>query len=164
MDFQQVYKNNYEQIFRFCYRFTGDHELSKDITQDVFMKLYSLHAQNHIPENVNAWLYKVAGNTCINRACEKRRKDKIIEALNKPVIEKSNPESIFIHDEDRALIRNAINKIKMQNRLLILMYQDGLSYKAMSEATGIPLSSIGKTLWRSIEKISTIITNMENEK
>jgi len=128
------------------------------------LKLYSLHNQNHIPENINAWLYKVAGNTCINTAHGKRRKDKIIEALNNPVIEKSNPESIFINTEERALIRNAISKIKLQNRMLLLMYQDGLSYNAMSEATGIPLNSIGKTLWRSIGKISAIIKNIENGK
>ena len=41
--------------------------------------------------------------------------------------------------------------------MLLLMYQDGLSYKEMSGATGIALNSIGKTLWRTIEKVSEMI-------
>jgi len=66
MDFKQVYNKYYVQIFKFCHRFTGDQEISKDITQEVFLRLHLLNDKNSVPHNLNAWLYKVAGNICIN--------------------------------------------------------------------------------------------------
>jgi len=43
------------------------------------------------------------------------------------------------------------------------MYQDGLSYREMSEASGISINSVGKTLWRVIEKLSETINTKNHE-
>ena len=39
MTFDQLYKKHYVQIYRFCYRFTGDREMAGDLAQEAFLKL-----------------------------------------------------------------------------------------------------------------------------
>ncbi len=54
-------------------------------------------------------------------------------------------------------------ELEPKYQMLMLLYQDGLSYKEMSEATGIPFNSVGKTLWRSIDKVSQKIKRTDHE-
>jgi len=99
-------------------------------------------------ENTRAWLYKVAGNLCLNALKKKKHREDIETLLDIKTIENTTPENILIEDEKRMLVQNGIVQLKPENRILILMYQDGLSYQEISEATGIKYNSVGKTLWR----------------
>jgi len=139
-------------------------EVALDITQETFIKLFErMNGQGSEIENTKAWLYKVAGNHCINALNNKSRRNEIENRLDNNIIENSDPEKILIQEENVTLLRKVIEALKPEKQLLILMYQDGLSYKEMSEATGINVNSIGKTLWRIIDKLSTTIHHENNK-
>jgi len=114
-------------------------------------------------ENTKSWLYKVAGNLCLNLLSKNKRHLEIENQLENKSIENTTPENILLHDEKTELLKKAISHMKPENRMLVMMYQDGLSYKEMSDATGIKLSSVGNTLWRTINKISENIKLQTNE-
>lgn len=164
MIFEELYKHNYEPIFKFCFRFLNSREKAMDVVQDTFLKLFEQmnKGEYHI-ENPKAWLYKVAGNKCLNLIGTMNRQNEINKQLDFLSHENSNPESQFISEENKLRVRGAISDLVPQNQMLLLLYQDGLSYKEMSEVTGIALNSIGKTLWRNIEKISHKINKTDNE-
>ena len=135
-----------------------------DVVQDTFLKLFQQMDQSSYQiENQRAWLYKVAGNNCLNLLNISKRQKEINGQLEFQTTEKSDPESTFISNENTARVRKAVNSLSPQNQMLLLLYQDGLSYKEMSEATAIPINSIGKTLWRNIEKISQKIKKDDHE-
>lgn len=162
-NFEIHYRQNYEMIFRFCFRMLGSHEVALDITQETFIKLFErMNGQGLEIENTKAWLYKVAGNLCLNVLNNTLRRSEIENRLDNNTIENNNPENILIRDEKTAIVRNAIKSLKPDQQILILMYQDGLSYKEMSEATGINVNSVGKTLWRIIDKLSITINHDSN--
>jgi len=163
MDFELIYKQKYDPICRFCFRMTGDEETARDKAQETFIKLYELMQKDHIPQQMVPWLYKVSGNLCLN---ELNRIKMMKEKRNKINIntgtEHDNPESSFIKNESAEMIRELIDHLGHRQRILILMYQDGLSYKELSQATGIPYNSIGKTLWRIIDQVSEQIKKIDN--
>jgi len=162
-NFEIHYRQNYETIFRFCYRMLGSREVALDITQETFIKLYErMNGQGSDIENTKAWLYKVAGNLCLNELNTKSRHSEIENGLDRNSVENTDPENILIKEEKVKMVRKAIEEMKPEKQLLILMYQDGLSYQEMSEATGIKLNSVGKTLWRIIDNISETIKNQTN--
>lgn len=155
MTFEELYRQNYKPIFKFCFRFLLSREKALDVVQDTFLKLYEqMNKGEYQIVNSRAWLYKVAGYNCLNYINKANRQNDIKKQLDIVQREDSNPESLFITKENRHRIRNAISLLDPIHQMLVLLYQDGLSYKEMSEATNIPLNSVGKTLWRSIEKIS----------
>jgi RNA polymerase sigma-70 factor (ECF subfamily) len=158
VNIEALYRQNYKAIYSFCYRMLGNTENAQDITQETFIKLHHRSTQqNPEIENVKAWLYKVAGNLCLNTLNTKNRHQEIKNSFSNDSLEQISPEKIMIQNEKLQMVKNAIQKLEPEKQALILMYQDGLSYKEMSEATGIKLNSVGKTLWRIIDKISTTI-------
>jgi RNA polymerase sigma-70 factor (ECF subfamily) len=162
--FEADYKQNYEPIVKFCYRFLNSRESALDVAQETFIKYYErMNQRGKEIENTKAWLYKVAGNLCLNALHNKTRHSDIELGLQGNPVETSTPESLLINDENTALVKNFIGQLKPHSRLLILMYQDGLSYREMSEASGIPINSVGKTLWRIIGKISKTINTKNHE-
>jgi len=164
MTFDKLYNQHYEQIYRYCYRFVNNRETAGDIAQETFLKLYQRMSNiGYSIENTNAWLYKVAGNLCLNSIKSNNRQGTKIDIKSTDCIEVINPEENLIARERTERIRLAIEQISPKHRMLIFMYQDGLSYKEMSNATGIPFNSIGKTLWRCIDKISRTLKNSKNE-
>jgi len=164
VQFETLYRQNYETIVKFCFRFLNSRESALDIAQETFIKYYErMNHQEKEIENTKAWLYKVAGNLCLNAIHNKNRHSEIELGLQGNPVETSTPESLLINDENTALVKNFIGQLKPQSRLLILMYQDGLSYREMSESSGIPINSVGKTLWRIIEKISETFNTKNHE-
>jgi RNA polymerase sigma factor (sigma-70 family) len=158
MTFEELYQKHYKQIYAFCYRFIGQQEKVGDLTQETFLRLYDrMNKTNLRIENPRAWLYKVAGNLCVNELNVTQRRSEIIRELPLKKSDRDDPESLMLEKERSHLLHKALKDLKPEHRLLIMMYQDGLSYREMSEATGVPETSIGKTLWRSIEKIAQII-------
>jgi RNA polymerase sigma-70 factor (ECF subfamily) len=158
MTFEELYHAYYEQIFKFCYRYVGNDEKAGDLTQDTFLKLLQrMRTSSKNIENPKSWLYKVAANLSINSInTNKRREVKAAGIISSETVN-SNPESIYISNETQSAVRDIISKLKPEKRTLLLLYQDGLSYKEMSDVTGIPVNSIGKTLWREIANISKMI-------
>jgi RNA polymerase sigma factor (sigma-70 family) len=93
-------------------------------------------------------------------------RDKMIRNKEKTMppneVEHNDPEKMLINSESKIIIRNIIDQLPAREKMLILMYQDGFSYKELSGATGIAFSSVGKTLWRTIDLISDKLKKIEN--
>jgi RNA polymerase sigma-70 factor (ECF subfamily) len=162
MTFDQIYRQYYVQIYKFCFRFTGNSEVAGDLTQDTFLKLYlRMKNGNEMIDNPKSWLYRVASNNCMNSVKKWIRRKEIVNDVPLDNMEVKNPESIFLDFELKQLLQHSLELLRPELKVLVLMYGDGLSYAEMAEATGIPLNSIGKTLWRSIEKLAKEIKKYE---
>lgn len=142
--FNDLYNSNYKSIYRLAFRFVRNREAAADISQDVFLYLYKRLSENGKIENEKAWLYKV----CSNLSLAYIRKNKRIINLNEPVnvekIKVENPESIVF---------DALQKLDENDRMLLVLYNEGLSYKEIADATEIKFTSVGKTLSRTLKKL-----------
>jgi len=115
----------------------GKMETAQDVSQETFTRLYELSQKGHQPEKILPWLYKVAGNLCMNQLKRGKMIRKKEELMQLNDVEYNNPEKMFINSESGELIRNIIDQLPVRQKMLILMYQDGFSYKELSSATGM---------------------------
>jgi RNA polymerase sigma-70 factor (ECF subfamily) len=66
----ELFGRYYEQVARWCYRFTGTREAAADLAQDVFLKAY-LHLDTFRgAARFSTWLYSIVRNESINRRHE----------------------------------------------------------------------------------------------
>jgi RNA polymerase sigma-70 factor (ECF subfamily) len=151
--FKEIYKTNYTMIYRFSFRFLGEHCLAEDVTQDTFMKLFTnLEANNEIL-NPKSWLFKVASNLCKNHLKQKDNDKKLMSnkiQLNQ--FSDNNPENALIRTDEILRLRQALKKLSFQDQLLLQLYQENFSYKEISEITNIKVTSVGKKISRAIVK------------
>ncbi len=76
--FDEIAKQYYQAIFRYCLVRLDDEQTAYDCTQDVFLTLYRKMDKLKLSENVRAWLYRTADNVMKNY----RRKNKIVVSID----------------------------------------------------------------------------------
>lgn len=152
--FNKIYKQYYKQIYGFAYRLSFSQKDSEDITQEVFIKLYNELNKNVKIENTKAWLYRCILNIHLNN----KKRNKIIQFtdnINQFERETSNSvEQDIILKEKKQKIAEALKTLTDKEQALINLYNDEFSYKEISEILEIKYESVGKTLSRTIEKLS----------
>src|SRR5688572_22446152 len=57
------YKN---KIFSYLYRMTGNAEDAEDLTQEVFVRMYTNIASFRAEASLSTWLFRIAGNLCVD--------------------------------------------------------------------------------------------------
>ncbi len=124
----------------------------KDIIQEVFVDFFEKTNKGVKIHYPGSWLYRVTLNKCMDVL---RKNNKFIDQEPSPdqVVECNTLEN----RETKALIAACLSGLKPHERALCVLYSEGLSYKEMAEITGIPFSSIGKTLSRTLCKMEKLL-------
>ncbi|HLS35550.1 MAG TPA: RNA polymerase sigma factor, partial [Bacillota bacterium] len=93
--FDSLVKKHYNNIYHYCFRKTGNKEIAKDLTQEVFMKLIrSIHRYRFTGKFTN-FLFTIAVNTCNDfyRYYYRQKKDVYPRGdFNDQVDERANPQ------------------------------------------------------------------------
>lgn len=156
--FDQIYAENYRLVFNVVQKMISDKDDVLDLVQEVFISLFQNLERGTPIEYPRSWLYKVTVNKCIDFT-RKQTKHEAIESC------------ISLKDEDKSLetretqdvIRLAMSKLNKEERILAVLYSEGLSYKELSEITGIRYSSVGKTLSRTLSKLGNELKKCQYE-
>lgn len=159
--FEQILHIYEKQIFSYLYRFVNQKEDAEDLTQNTFLKLYKNIKAIDINKNFNAWLYKIATNTAYDWLRKKRRhKELFIEDSNAvETIEDESAYDILDSAYNTEFIIKALNAIKpIYKSILLLFYQDELSYQEISEALSIPINTVKSHLYRAKKSLKEHLT------
>lgn len=61
---EELYREYHDKIFRHCLRMVHSHETAEDLTQDTFLRI--MRSSPKEESYLNAWLYRIATNVCID--------------------------------------------------------------------------------------------------
>lgn len=143
-NFKDTYNTYYKLVYRFAFKFLGDHDNAADITQDVFLHLHNQLKLKREIYNIKAWLYKVTSNLCMTFLNKNKRIT---------IQEYKNPVADEVDNEKNIEVVEALKKMNKRDRILLTLYSEDISYKKLAEITGIKFTSIGKTLSRALIKL-----------
>jgi len=152
MNFEQLYQLHYVAIYSYLRALLNHDAEAEDICQDTFVSLYQEMKKGGEPDNLRAWLFRVATNKSNNLFRRKKNYWEIIK------IRKEEPgdglEEELFRRERRERVFKAIQKLEERDRQLVLLYHNELSYREMADVMGMNVNSVGKTLSRVIEKLT----------
>ncbi|HZC25119.1 MAG TPA: sigma-70 family RNA polymerase sigma factor [Candidatus Binatia bacterium] len=148
-------------VFSFSMRVCGHREDAEDTMQEVLLKSVPQLPKFASPKALVVWLYKVAKNRCLMN----RRKSKFAPARELSLEElmpdrkeleqlsadgKINPESFAIRSEEASRLRNAVQKLPPQYRIvLVLRDMEGLTDDEVAEITGLRAGTVRVRLHRA---------------
>ena len=151
MQFDEIYRQNYTLVYSLTNKIVQDEEVSKDITQEIFLKLYHVLRDSVKILNVQGWLYRCTVNYCYNYLRDIRKKK---PTLNIDAAAEINaPEINWVELEKVQRVQQMVLQLKEKEQLLLTLYSEGMSYKEMADVSGIPFNSIGKSLMRALAKL-----------
>jgi|TARA_B100001093_G_scaffold450850_1_gene457901 RNA polymerase sigma-70 factor (ECF subfamily) len=135
-----------------------DVERARDVVQDTFIRLYQ-QDRDKVGRGLKAWLYTV----CRNRALDILRKEKRLVLVKDEELfsEKENstsPDHTADWDERVSLVMNTLEQLPGNQREVIrLKFQQELSYKEISEATGLAVGNVGFLLHTGLKRLRSLL-------
>lgn len=150
--FNSLYDTHADAIFRFCFFKTGDREIAKDLTQDVFVKVFKQITKGEEIINEKAFLYAVAKNVIIDFWRKKKSVSEgdLPEGFMNAVPSSSNTE-VFAEYQ---IFLSLLDKLSPSDReVIILRYVEDMSSKDMAELLGERENTILVRVSRATEKL-----------
>jgi RNA polymerase sigma-70 factor (ECF subfamily) len=130
-------------------------EEAEDVTQEVFVKAFKNIRSYDGRAAVSTWLFKIASNLCVDRARRRKRRSEAVSldagpesALLEPSDATWDPESHAVAIDMRAALDVAIAALSEKLRPVLLLHDvEGLDYKQIADALGIPLGTVKSRLF-----------------
>jgi RNA polymerase sigma factor (sigma-70 family) len=136
------------EILAFLVPMTRDHDVAEDVLQETFIRLIREARAGRMPDNVRAWLYRVAANLAISRgrrvATWLRILPRLLERGEPP-----RPEAEFLHRERDAELHAALGRLRPDGRAALLLAAEGFNGHEIATVIGRSETATRTLLYRS---------------
>jgi RNA polymerase sigma-70 factor, ECF subfamily len=152
--FQELLAENRARIQRLCYGYLGPGGDVDDLFQEVMINVWNSLPSFRGESQASTWLYRVAVNTALMH----RRKRRATEQLPE-LCDPARGAQQSLEDQERlAALRSAIATLPDQDRLIITLLLEGLSYKEIAEITGLTVNHVGVKISRIKQTLEEMLT------
>lgn len=147
-------------VYNKCYGFAKGEEEAKDLTQDVFLKLFVKLSSFKGKSKFSTWLYAFTYNHCVNYVTRNTAKKFEKQSVDYKDIENLSEEE----EDDNSFLNMKVDKLQKslelispeEKMILLLKYQDFLSIKEIESVLGIGESAVKMRIKRAKDKLKTV--------
>lgn len=149
--FRLLFETYKDRVFSIAlYFFGGNEAQAADITQQVFLKLFTKIEQFRSEAEFTTWLYRLTTNACVDEQRKVRRLSQLEETF--VTDEAGGDEAQETRLERREMaerIKAAVAELKPKLRVVVLLkYFEDLSYEEMAVALGCSKGTVASRLNR----------------
>jgi RNA polymerase sigma-70 factor, ECF subfamily len=149
-----------KRVIKTAYYFLGNMDDAEDVAQEVFLEIFNSMKGFRQSSALSTWIYRITVNRSLN-AVKRNKQRQIFTRIEKLFGIESQEKSAFANgssiennkvtdDETRKLLKESVSGLpENQRTVFILCKYEELSYKEISEVTGLSISSIESLLHRA---------------
>ena len=163
--FQLLFETYKDKVFSIAvYSSGGDRAVADDVTQQIFLKLFTAIRQFRGESEFTTWLYRLVVNACLD---ERRRRRRLLPwgetvAMRNPS-EKKPQEKQYARREVSDAVQAAIEELKPKFRLPILLkYIEGLSYEEIASVMGCSKGTVASRLNRGHSQLAKRLAHLNS--
>ena len=151
---RECLNQNEKALVRYVYSLLKDIEAARDIVQESFLKLWQ-QEQKELSGRETEWLFTVCRNRAYDYLRRKDRQHISDSELNTEIADPalSAEESIAAQTEEQALEALMQSLSPQQKEVLHLKFQQGLSYKEISQITGMSVNHVGVFIHNTVKTL-----------
>jgi RNA polymerase sigma-70 factor (ECF subfamily) len=163
--FQLLFETYKDRVFSIAvYSSGGDRAVADDVTQQIFLKLFTAIRQFRGESEFTTWLYRLVVNACFD---ERRRRRRLLPwgdtVATKNPSEKKPQEKQYARLEVAEAVRAAIGELKPKFRLPILLkYIEGLSYEEIATVMGCSKGTVASRLNRGHSQLAKRLSHLNH--
>ena len=154
--FRGLFERYGDCVHSLAWHFSGDPTMAKDITQQVFLKLFTAIGQYRGDASFRTWLYRIVANCCEDERRRGRRWMPFVdEALGAFGRVRHAQLSHAIRRELSDDVASAIAELSPKLRMPILLrYVEDMSYDEIAETLGISMGTVASRLSRGHQALA----------
>ena len=153
MDFDKLYEDYWNKIYRLCMGYINDHDQAKDLAQETFITVWEKLSTFRNEASIGTWIFRIATNTCLSQI-KKNEKITRVEILN-PEEDNDNHEL----DQEIKLLYQFISELPELDRIIISLELEGIKQQEISKIVGLSDSNIRVKIHRIKEKLNIKFKN-----
>ncbi|WP_171032934.1 RNA polymerase sigma factor [Fodinibius saliphilus] len=157
--FEQLYQHHSNKVYRICTGYLQDENKVKDLFQQVMLNIWNNLESFRGEAQITTWVYRITVNTAITfTKSEKRLNKRFRLEADFTDIEDDNHSS-FSPDLLPRLqkLNDCIHQLDKQNRIIITLYLEGLSYSDIGKVVGISENYVGVKINRIKKELDQLM-------
>jgi len=165
--FEKLFLNYYTPLLHYIFKITKDHEVSQDIIQEVFLKLWHNRETLYTISSFKDYLFILTKNRVLNVLKDNLKKSSLfcsyenLEAYN---VKDELPNDISYKELAYNVIEQEIEKLPPQQRSVFKLAKlQKLSYVQVSEKLSISVETVRKHLYLAQRALREQVKNREKE-
>jgi RNA polymerase sigma-70 factor, ECF subfamily len=168
--FRELFEAHKDRVWTVALRITGDESAARDVTQQVFLKLFTSIAGFRHESNFKTWLYRMVANECMDEFRKSRRLTPLDFFRPDPGAERDEDcgggemkdwrqeplqEERLARLEVSEAVLAALAQLKPKLRIaIVLKYFEDLSYEQMAETLGCSMGTVASRLNRGHKELA----------
>lgn len=152
--FEALYDAHHRLVYGVAMRMLGDVAAAEDVTQAVFLKLWSA-PQLYQSGNFTGWLVRITRNRALDLL---RSKSYRHEELSEAQPSEGMLEETALAHIDAGRVRAALAQLPAEQRELIeLGFFGGVTHEQLAKRTGVPLGTVKTRIRSGLRKLRTLL-------
>lgn len=162
--FHTLFETYKDKVYSIALHFSGDEASARDVTQQVFLKLFTAISKFRHDSEFTTWLYRIVANACIDEQRKRRRLVPFAEGVEVSDMKaRGSQEQNYMRRQMAESVRTAISALSPKLRLPILLkYVEGLSYEEIAEALGCSKGTVASRLNRGHKILARKLSHLRD--
>jgi RNA polymerase sigma-70 factor, ECF subfamily len=150
-----LFDKYYTELCRLSFKYVGRSEISEDIVQDVFIKIWNKRNTLNYTGKIKPCLITSVINTSINYIQSKfARQDILDESHIEEDISEFNQHDEIVRNELEQIVKTAIEELRDKCRTIFTLSRfSGLTYKDISDKLDISVKTVEAQISIALKKI-----------
>lgn len=163
--FRDLFEAHKDRVYTIAFHYSGNEAMARDVSQQVFLKLFTTIHQFREDSHFTTWLYRIVANACTDEHRKRRRFVPFSPEVEvRYMTEQGSQESRFHRREVAESVRGAISELTPKLRLPILLkYVEGLSYDEIAQALDLSIGTISSRLNRGHRILAQKLGHLRGE-
>ncbi|MBI4672846.1 MAG: sigma-70 family RNA polymerase sigma factor [Chloroflexi bacterium] len=149
-------------VFHLCYCIMGNTQDAEDLTHEAFLKAFREIGSLRDPEQVKAWLHRLARNLCLDELRRRKPRARVVEidaddpdgnpeaGWLEDTSTMTRPERVYETREITAAVTHVVNALPAEYRAALTLREiDGLSYQEIAQAMQLSVPAVHALLHRA---------------
>jgi RNA polymerase sigma-70 factor, ECF subfamily len=155
------------ELYGYLRRYLNDDALAEDVFQNTFLQVYLKRRQYEEGRPVRPWLYTIATRQAIDALRRHGRHQAVsleqareangpgdLMLLETLAGDRPGPDAEAFAQERRELVRAAVERLPdFLRQVLLLAYYQGLKYREIADALGIPVGTVKSRLHAALQRL-----------
>ncbi len=156
--FAHIYKRHYTTLSKYVAWLTNDVELGKDITQNIFLKIYNRPEIFDASRNLKVWLFTIAKNQWKNEL-----RNRAIRLKHQVFLSSKWANEVKESEQEEKEIRlkrlnNAVvNLSETHKEVFVLKYSNNLTIKEISEVVNCSEGTVKSRLFYALKHLRAAV-------
>ena len=147
-----------DRLYRLALRMVGDDGEAQDVVQEVLISSWQRQEEIVQLDNPPAWMMRMTHNRAIDRLRSRRARTNYEGAAAAPDRTQLTPHRLVESEDTLSHIHRQIARLSPeQQSVLQLREVEGLSYREISEATGLSLDQVKVYLHRGRKQLRQLL-------